>query len=167
MAEDRLPDVLRIFEAALAREGSERAAYLDSACGLNAALRREVEALLAEPSAGQLPPIDRPPWASPVVDVGQRFGRYEIVAPIGAGGMGEVYKARDTRLGRTVAIKVLRAAAALDPERRRRFEREARAVAALNHPRICALLDVGRDSPRRRAEGRGRTVAPLGRSTTS
>jgi Tol biopolymer transport system component len=76
---------------------------------------------------------------------GARLGPYEIVAAIGAGGMGEVYKARDTRLGRTVAIKVLPAGAAADPERRRRFEQEARAVAALNHPHICTLYDIGRD----------------------
>jgi len=74
---------------------------------------------------------------------GTRFGPYEILAAIGAGGMGEVYKARDTRLGRDVAIKVLPPAAADDPVRLRRFEQEARAVAALNHPNICALHDVG------------------------
>jgi Tol biopolymer transport system component len=91
---------------------------------------------------------------------GTLLGPYEIVAAVGAGGMGEVYKARDTRLGRTVAIKVLPPGAATDPdpaagsgssraksreERRRRFEQEARAVAALNHPHICTLYDVGRD----------------------
>ncbi len=74
---------------------------------------------------------------------GHRLGRYEIVAPIGAGGMGEVYKARDTRLGRDVAIKVLPAQFASDPERLRRFEQEARAVAALSHPNILAVFDVG------------------------
>ena len=71
--------------------------------------------------------------------LGTRLGPYEILAPIGAGGMGEVYKARDTRLERTVAIKV---GAAKFSER---FEREARAVAALNHPNICTLHDVGAD----------------------
>ena len=74
---------------------------------------------------------------------GHRLGHYEIVDAIGAGGMGEVYKARDTRLDRTVAIKVLPADVAHDPQARERFEREARAVAALNHPHICALYDVG------------------------
>ena len=78
---------------------------------------------------------------------GTRLGPYEIVALIGAGGMGEVYKARDTRLDRTVAIKVLPTEAAADPERRRRFEQEARAVSALNHPHICALFDVGEHVP--------------------
>ena len=68
---------------------------------------------------------------------GDRLGTYEILAAIGAGGMGEVYRARDTRLGRTVAVKICR------EEFNERFEREARAVAALNHPNICALCDVG------------------------
>jgi len=74
---------------------------------------------------------------------GQRLGPYEILAPIGAGGMGEVYKARDTRLGRDVAIKVLPAGFAADPERLRRFEQEARATAALDHPNILAVFDIG------------------------
>ncbi len=74
---------------------------------------------------------------------GTQLGPYEIVAPLGAGGMGEVYKARDTRLDRSVAIKVLPANWAADPERRQRFEREAKAISSLNHPNICALYDVG------------------------
>ena len=74
---------------------------------------------------------------------GARLGPYEIQSAIGAGGMGEVYKARDTRLDRTVAIKVLPAELSADPDRRVRFEREARAVAALSHPHICTLYDIG------------------------
>ena len=74
---------------------------------------------------------------------GQRLGPYEIESPIGAGGMGEVYRARDTRLDRTVAVKVLRSHAADNALARERFEREARAVSALSHPHICALFDVG------------------------
>ena len=74
---------------------------------------------------------------------GTWFGPYEIVAPLGAGGMGEVYKARDVRLGRDVAIKVLPSALSHDAARRHRFEREARTIAALSHPHICALYDVG------------------------
>src|SRR5579872_7093683 len=75
---------------------------------------------------------------------GKRLGPYEILAPIGAGGMGEVYKARDARLERIVAVKVLPDAAAAMPEVRQRFEREARAVSSLNHPNICSLFDIGR-----------------------
>jgi len=78
------------------------------------------------------------------VTPGTRLGPYEIVALIGAGGMGEVYRARDSRLDRDVAIKVLPNALSADPEARARFEREARAVSQLNHPHICALYDVGR-----------------------
>jgi eukaryotic-like serine/threonine-protein kinase len=74
---------------------------------------------------------------------GARLGPYEIVAPLGAGGMGEVYKARDTRLDRSVAIKVLPATVAADPQLRDRFEREARAISSLSHPHVCALFDVG------------------------
>jgi len=76
---------------------------------------------------------------------GSRLGPYEIVGPLGAGGMGEVYRARDTRLGRDVAIKVLPAHLSTNPEVRARFEREARAVSQLNHPHICTLYDVGRE----------------------
>jgi eukaryotic-like serine/threonine-protein kinase len=74
---------------------------------------------------------------------GTRLGPYEIVAPLGAGGMGEVYRARDPRLGRSVAIKILPAAFSTDTERLWRFEREARAVASLNHPHICTVHDIG------------------------
>ena len=74
---------------------------------------------------------------------GTRLGPYQIESPIGAGGMGEVYKATDTRLERTVAIKVLPAHVASDPERKQRFEREAKTVAALSHPHICPVFDVG------------------------
>ena len=74
-----------------------------------------------------------------IVDRGTKLGPYEILEPLGAGGMGEVYRARDTRLNRLVAIKVSRA------QFSDRFEREARAIAALNHPHICALYDVGPD----------------------
>lgn len=77
------------------------------------------------------------------LSAGDKLGPYEILAPLGAGGMGEVYKARDTRLDRSVAIKVLPAHVKEQPEARARFEREARAVSALNHPHICNLFDVG------------------------
>jgi serine/threonine protein kinase len=75
---------------------------------------------------------------------GTRLGPYEVLSLIGTGGMGEVYKARDTRLDRTVAVKVLPPDVAADAEATRRFEREARAISRLNHPHICALYDVGR-----------------------
>jgi len=74
---------------------------------------------------------------------GTRLGPYEIVAPLGQGGMGEVYAAVDTRLDRRVAIKTLRGELASDPSRLERFRREARAISRLSHPHICALYDVG------------------------
>src|SRR5450755_1595324 len=76
---------------------------------------------------------------------GARLGPYEILSPIGAGGMGEVYQARDTRLERTVAVKVLPSHLSSSPEVRQRFEREARMISQLSHPHICALYDVGRE----------------------
>ena len=80
------------------------------------------------------------------LEAGTQLGPYEILSPIGAGGMGEVYKARDTRLDRTVAIKVLPAHVAADPELKRRFEREAKTISSLNHPHICTLYDIGHQS---------------------
>ena len=83
---------------------------------------------------------------------GTRLGPYELAGSLGAGGMGEVYRARDTRLERSVAIKVLPADLAADPERRARFEREARTISTLNHPHICTLHDVGSTSTPHAAE---------------
>jgi len=77
------------------------------------------------------------------LSAGTRLGPYEILSPVGAGGMGEVYEARDTRLDRMVAIKILPTAVAGDPGRRERFQREARAISALTHPHICTLYDIG------------------------
>ncbi len=77
------------------------------------------------------------------LSVGARLGPYRVIAKIGEGGMGEVYKATDTRLDRTVAIKVLPEHVAADPDLKQRFEREARTVAKLNHPHICTLHDIG------------------------
>src|SRR5438046_3751973 len=79
------------------------------------------------------------------LSTGDKLGPYQILAPLGAGGMGEVYRARDTRLDRDVAIKILPPAFANDPTAEGRFEREARAVAALSHPNILAIHDVGRE----------------------
>jgi serine/threonine protein kinase len=82
------------------------------------------------------------------LSAGTRLGPYEILAPLGAGGMGEVCRARDTRLDRTVAIKVLPDDLAADPQLKARLEREARAISALAHPHICTLHDVGEDDGR-------------------
>ncbi len=77
------------------------------------------------------------------IAAGTRFGAYEVLAPLGAGGMGEVYRARDTRLDRAVALKVLPADYAQDADRLKRFEQEARATSALNHPNIPTVYDIG------------------------
>src|ERR1700747_1552014 len=74
---------------------------------------------------------------------GTRLGPYEITAPLGTGGMGEVYRAKDTRLGRDVAIKILPKEMSADPQRKERFQREARTISSLNHPNICTLHDIG------------------------
>src|SRR5712664_3305812 len=83
--------------------------------------------------------------ASMAISPGTRLGPYEVEAPLGAGGMGEVYRARDTRLDRTVAIKVLPQDGADRAGLRERFDREARAISNLNHPHICSLYDVGQE----------------------
>ncbi|MBI3261608.1 MAG: serine/threonine protein kinase, partial [Acidobacteria bacterium] len=112
-------------------------------------LRREVESLLAYASGAQtfmdapaltlVAPELIPPDKMTTSLVGRRLGPYEIGALIGSGGMGDVYRARDTKLGRDVAIKILPAVFTADAERRARFEREARLLAALNHPHIGAI----------------------------
>src|SRR5713101_8054359 len=81
-----------------------------------------------------------------ILSAGSRLGPYEIVAPLGAGGMGEVWRARDSRIGREVAIKVLPQAFAADGDRLRRFEQEARAAGTLNHPNLVTIYDLGSDN---------------------
>jgi eukaryotic-like serine/threonine-protein kinase len=149
VSDERLTDVFRVCEQALSESGAARAAYLDSACVGNPELRREVEALIAEHESGKPSPLDEPVWErpGPALGMGQRLGPYEITGTLGTGGMGEVYRARDTRLGRSVAIKVLPPEMVADAARRLRFEREARAIAALSHPHICPIYDVGREGP--------------------
>ena len=94
---------------------------------------------------------------------GTKLGPYEILSPLGAGGMGEVYKARDTRLERTVAVKVLPSHMSASPEVRQRFEREAKTISQLSHPHICALYDVGTRG-RDRVPGHG---VPRGRDAVA
>ena len=94
------------------------------------------------------------------VVAGQKIGPYEVAGQIGAGGMGEVYKARDPRLGRDVAIKVLPAIFSSDPDRLQRFAQEARAAAALNHPNILAIYDIGTREGNRRTTQAVRPISP-------
>src|SRR5262249_31206573 len=96
--------------------------------------------------------LDRGDEEEMTLSAGTKLGPYEIVAPIGAGGMGEVYKAKDTRLDRTVAVKVLSQHLSASPDVRQRFEREAKTISQFSHSHICALYDVGRE-PGRDGEG--------------
>src|SRR6266705_2492396 len=142
MTPERWQQVKEVLHGALELAPEQRPAFLDQACSANQSLRQDVESLLAssdEARSGFLP--------SSAVRVtlakGTRLGDYEVQSLLGSGGMGEVYRAHDYRLDRDVAIKVLPAFLSSDPERLRRFEQEARAAAALNHPNILAVLQMG------------------------
>jgi len=150
MTSDRWRRVEDLCHAALARASDERAAFLAQACAGDDVLQREVESLIAQDrhAAGFMSVPAVPGAGSTVLDdakgrlVGQRLGVYAIRSLLGVGGMGEVYRAHDDTLGREVAIKVLPSAFTSDPERRARFEREARMLATLNHPNIGAIYGV-------------------------
>ena len=148
MGDPRWTTVDGLFEAVLERDLHERAAFLREACAGNDALRQEVESLLAHASAEDF--LDRPahelrekpPTHDHLSPVGQSLRPYRIVDLLGRGGMGEVYRAHDTTLGRDVAIKILPSVFTTDADRRARFDREARVLAALNHPHIGAIYGV-------------------------
>jgi len=139
MTPERWLQVKEVLNGALHVGGEERAAFLGRACQTDPSLRIEVDALLASaPGVGEEFLKSAPPHRMQLAK-GSRLGPYEIDCLVGTGGMGEVYRARDTRLGRVVAIKVY-----LEPLQTR-FEREARAISRLNHPNICTLYDIGPD----------------------
>jgi eukaryotic-like serine/threonine-protein kinase len=151
MSPERYQKAGHLFHAALEVEPESRAAFLDEECGADFELRREVESLLAahdkvgdyfaapamEVAAGLIAPGQSPSL------MGRSISHYKVLSLIGAGGMGEVYLAEDARLGRKVALKLLPAAFTQDRERVRRFEQEARATSALNHPNILTIFEVG------------------------
>ena len=147
MTPERWRQTEELFHAARAEPPGDRAAFLAAACPDDDALRRDVERLLAEPVSddGFLAPptvatMARMAAASAPPDMtGQTIGGYRLETLIGAGGMGEVYLARDASLGRDVAIKILPRAFTSHPDHLARFEREARMLGALNHPNICAI----------------------------
>jgi serine/threonine protein kinase len=132
MTPERWQQVKGVLHTVLELPPSGRAAFLDRACDGDEPLRQEVESLLAADEQGRTSFLQSPPSLRLVK--GTRLGDYGIQSLLGAGGMGEVYRARDLRLRRDVAIKVSPAFVASDPERLRRFEQEATAAAALNHP---------------------------------
>lgn len=157
MTEVNWESVKRLFAEALQQPAGERETWLTTACA-DPSIRKEVQALLASDElagdflegpcvlrlTGPVPGDDRAvSGASRRFEPGDRLGRYEIDSLLAVGGMGEVYRARDTRLDRIVVLKVLPASAAASPDWRARLEREARAVSRLNHPHVCALYDIG------------------------
>jgi len=152
MKPERWHQIEHLYNQALEMEESQRPAFLREACAGDDALRHDVEGLLAEepnvasflenPALREIVPefaaTTAPSW------VGRQIGNYRFVSLIGAGGMGEVYRARDFNLKRDVAIKVLPDAFLRDAERVARFQREAQMLASLNHPHIAAIYDLAK-----------------------
>ena len=150
VAPERWQRIEQLYHSALGRAPGERAAYLAAECAGDEELRREVESLISNGQEGGAF-LERPAlevaaerYVSGVTAdlTGRKLGRYEVVSRLGAGGMGEVYRAHDTRLKREVALKVLPREWMADAERKRRFEPEARAASALDHPNIVTIHDI-------------------------
>jgi hypothetical protein len=156
---ERWQQISRIFKSAISLDAESRSAYLAAQCGVDESLRVEVEKLLdshrqasaenfidgvAAQDAAPLLVDDHEIEETPaVLEQGQQFGAYEILGAIGAGGMGEVYLAKDSRLDRTVALKVLWQDIALDKRRMQRFRQEARVASSLNQPNILTVFEFG------------------------
>jgi len=151
MNPERWEQVEQLYHSALERDVSQRAAFLNAACAGDDSLRREIESLLAHQTEAEnllespAMEIAAKVYADDQADslVGQSLGSYQILSLLGVGGMGEVYRARDTRLDRTVALKILPSEVAADEERMRRFVREAKAASAINHPNVAAIYEIG------------------------
>jgi serine/threonine protein kinase len=151
MKAERWQQLDQLFHNALGRAPERRAPFLDEACAGDDSLRQQVEELLiAHQKAGSF--IESPAFeveARSVVDdqaesaVGQTIGQYKIISQLGVGGMGEVYLAEDLALTRKVALKLLPAEFTRNPDRVRRFQQEARAASALNHPNIVTIHGIG------------------------
>jgi serine/threonine-protein kinase len=150
---DRWQKIERLYYEAVDLDEAERDTYLAQACPDDEALRQEVRSLLVHQRAAdrflEQPALAEAAWSlarearAPLT--GRRISGHDVASLIGAGGMGEVYRARDSRLGRDVALKVLEPSVAADPEYRRRFEREAQSASALNHPNIVTIYSVGEE----------------------
>jgi serine/threonine protein kinase len=148
---DRWTTVKRIYQSALDQDPSERTTFVDEACGGDETLRREVQSLLTyatdaesfleRPAVDIATALSSEPHEATLV--GRTISHYQVLSLLGAGGMGEVYLARDPRLDRTVALKILPGELAADADRMQRFTREAKAASALNHPNVATIYDVG------------------------
>jgi len=153
LTSERWRQVKHLFQVAVELPSAERGAYLADACVNDPSLHTEIESLIAaheEPGSFLDAPVFDLTAADSAGDqvntlVGASLGRYQILAPLGRGGMGEVYKAKDTMLGREVAIKVLHSDFSIDQDRLRRFAQEARAASALNHPNIITIHEFGQE----------------------
>src|SRR4030095_6853931 len=150
MKPERYKQIEELYHSVLGRKPEEREAFLEQSCGMDEALRHEVESLLDYDELAKhfiAPPDDVAASMLAAEQkqsmIGRTLGHYRIVSLLGSGGMGEVYRATDTRLDRIVAVKILPYHLSSSPEQRQRFEQEARAVSSLSHPHICALYDVG------------------------
>jgi Tol biopolymer transport system component/tRNA A-37 threonylcarbamoyl transferase component Bud32 len=142
---ERWQEVKKVLAGALERTPEDRPVYLDQAC-TDPGLRREVESLITAHEQGKSVFMERPGGGTAELKMGTRLGPYEILGPLGSGGMGVVYKARDTKLGRLVALKFLRQGPVADAAARDQLLREARNASALNHPHIATIYDIREDS---------------------
>jgi serine/threonine protein kinase len=151
MTPEQWNKIKELFASARERAADERPAFLEQACAGDEPLRREVQSLLAAFPEGksflETPPVDVAAEALADVTsesaIGEVIGHYQVTGALGSGGMGEVYLAKDSRLGRRVALKLLPTYLSNDEDRLRRFEQEARAASALNHPNVCVIHEVG------------------------
>lgn len=143
LTSERWQKVRDVLEQALELAPEKRSRFLDLACGSDPTLRSEVQSLLSADEQARSSFLKSPPLSPSALTTGLKLGEYEIVSQIGSGGMGVVYRATDLRLGRDVAIKVLSAHLSSDPNRLLRFEQEAKSAAALNHPNILAVYQLG------------------------
>src|SRR5215831_16807859 len=142
MTPERWREVTQIYGAVVSRAPEQRAAAVAELCGTDENLRREIESLLESQHGTSLldrPASDRASVMRMVLPVGSQIGVFRIDTLLGVGGMGEVYRAHDTKLNRDVAIKILPPAFASDPDRLARFKREAQVLASLNHPNVAAI----------------------------
>ena len=144
MTPERWQQIRELLHSAMQIPVAERSAFLDSKCSDDPTLRKEVDLFLSAERKVSQEFLESPePFTEGISSTPRtRLGPYEIVAFIGAGGMGEVYRARDMRLDRTVAIKVLPFLSSPDPQRRKQFQREARAISLLQHPNICTFYEL-------------------------